>query len=112
MNDPLLYLMHFDVPNLSPSEKSELTQNAKRIYVKALTDGWSIDEDSWWWRPIKPGELHFDECHFGFTTEHFEEGEECANCVFVRSPAYALSYDRGVIVPYSERERAFHDAAV
>jgi hypothetical protein len=111
MSDPLLYIMNLDVPNLSPDEKPKLIQKAKRIYDKALADGWSIDLDDWWWRPMQPSDKQFDASHFGFTTQDFGPGEDGANCVFVRSPAYALSYDRGVIVPYSERQRAFDDAA-
>lgn len=81
----------------------ELIEKAHRIYQSAIDAGWLIDEDEWWWRPMKKGDKHFDEGHFGFTTEH--PGEE--NCVFVRCPTYALAYDRGEIIPYAKSHRAF-----
>ena len=68
----------------------ELIEKAHRVYISALAAGWSIDEDDWWWRPMKEGDKHFDECHFGFTDDAPSE----PNCVFVRCPTYALAYDR------------------
>jgi hypothetical protein len=73
--------------------------------------GWSIDEDDWWWRPMCTGDKHFDQSHFGFTTrDHVEV--EARNCLFVRCPTYALAYDRGEIIPFKRRSRAFNKTEV
>ncbi|WLB77009.1 hypothetical protein [Bradyrhizobium elkanii] len=86
----------------------DLIEKAHRIYRSALAAGWSIDEDDWWWRQMRKGDKHFDECHFGFTTRDDVE-DEAQNCVFVRCPTYALAYDRGEIIPQAKSHRAFRN---
>lgn len=85
----------------------EIIEKASRIHKAALDAGWSIDDDEWWWRQMRAGDKHFDESHFGFTTRDDVE-DEAQNCVFVRCPTYALAYDRGEIIPYKQRSRAFN----
>lgn len=89
----------------------DLIEKAHRIHQAAVDAGWSLDDDEWWWRPLRKGDKHFDECHFGFTTE-YGEGDpdgEAPNCVFVRCPTYALAYDRGEIIPQAKSHRAFRN---
>jgi hypothetical protein len=86
----------------------DLIEKAHSVYLAALAAGWQIDEDEWWWRPMKEGDNHFDECHFGFTEDHPTE----PNSVFVRCPTYALAYDRGEIIPSSKSHLAFNKTKV
>ncbi|WFU52245.1 hypothetical protein QA639_21290 [Bradyrhizobium pachyrhizi] len=89
----------------------DLIEKAHRVYMAALNAGWSLDDDEWWWRPMKADDKHFDECHFGFTTRDSEIPGE-PNCVFVRCPTYALAYDRGEITPYKKSHLAFSRSKV
>lgn len=51
----------------------------------ARAKGWEIDEDLWWWRARKPGDLNIrNREEFGFTMPLR---------VFVRSAAQAHQYD-------------------
>lgn len=86
----------------------DLIEKAHRVYLAALAAGWQIDEDEWWWRPMREGDKHFDECHFGFTEDHPTE----PNSVFVRCPTYALAYDRGEITPSNKSHLAFSRSKV
>jgi hypothetical protein len=70
------------------------TADAKAAYAA----GWRLDQDLFYWRRRRSGDIVIPEGHayFGFTTEELKNDR-----VFVRSAAYALSFDRGVVAPYS-----------
>lgn len=86
----------------------DLIEKAHRVYMAAFEAGWQLDEDDWWWRPMKEGDKHFDRCHFGFTEDHPSD----PNSVFVRCPTYALAYDRGEIIPSEKCHLAFNRSKV
>jgi hypothetical protein len=60
-------------------------------------DGWSVDADRWFVRPVRPGDVAIpddDQHYFGFV---------CERKVYVRRQNYCLDYDRGVITPWDGR---------
>ncbi|MGY3582447.1 hypothetical protein ACVIGB_000629 [Bradyrhizobium sp. USDA 4341] len=65
----------------------------------AQTAGWRLDRDLFYWRRRRSGDIVIPEGHayFGFTTEETPKNDR----VFVRSAAYALAFDRGVVAPYN-----------
>jgi hypothetical protein len=74
--------------------------------AEARRRGWKIDQDDWWYRDMRGEDKMFsEESHFGFTISELSTNNKLIDRVYVRSAEYALSYDKGVIIPY-RREAA------
>lgn len=78
--------------------KRKLPEDSEADARAAVSAGWRIDSDDWWWRWRGPQDIVIGpgNAHFGFTNEDLPNDDK----VFVRSAAYALAFDRGEVTPY------------
>lgn len=86
---------------------AKLPEDSAANAAAATAAGWSLDEDLWWHRPHRDGDIPIPpgNAHFGFDMLD-APSDNWRREAYVRSAAFALSYDKGIIIPSAANDQA------